>query len=176
MKISKKSNKLITMKKLVKVLTFIICISFFSCNYSQKQNDTIKVNKTLEESISKGDYYLGVIDESFYINKIDSLDFKDAKIKIIKISNPRFIDSSPKSKKHCVNWKISPKEIQIFFQQARFSSKNEMMKKFYWEPCEVEINLSINNVDYVFILNKGYVGKLIYGNKSYNIVNDLVLD
>lgn len=165
------------MKKKHILFILILCNTLFSCNYSQKQTkNTSKKEKILEKKVDTSNYYLGIIDEAFYIKKIDTLDLKKAKVVIQKLSKHRPINSNTENKESCLNWKLSIDKVHDFIKYARFSSKNEMMKKFYWEPCEVEINLTINNINYILIFNKGYTGKLIYKNEYYYIVNDSALD
>ena len=165
------------MKKTYILFILVLCNVLFSCNYFQQQTkNTPETEEFIEKKIDTSDYYLGIIDEAFYIEKIDSIDFKKAEVIIQKLSKQKLVGSSTNNKDFCNNWELSLAEVYDFIKNARFSSKNEMMKKFYWEPCEIEVNLSINNINYILIFNKGYTGKLISGNNNYYIVNDSTLD
>ena len=157
-------------------IVFIVVIVSISCNNHKRLKDSAIIEVEEEAKINQDEYYLGIIDEAYYIKKIDFLNFKKAKIKTKKVSEIKILNNPLKNKIICDNWDFTNEEFSEFLKGSRFVSKNEMMKLFYWEPCEVEVSLLINGTDYICVFNKGYTGKLIKGDELYYLVNDSVLD
>ncbi len=142
------------MKKIIPLS--IIIITIYNCNNKSK----VITNKK-HETISKKEYPIVESSDSTFL--IDT-----SQIKVLSISNPSYLENNTTlGKYNCFSWRLSSYEIKCILSSSNQMSERNKHDLYSTLPCEIIVNLKINNEKAILIINAGSYFYLEIGKKSY---------